>query len=199
MTKPPWIGGLLAGGASRRMGRTKAGLPMPDGRNLATPAAEALAALCGEVYILGHGAGTEGLPFPRLDDPTPGQGPLGGLMGLLSHRPNRRYLILPCDLPAVRQAALAPLLEGLGQGLACAYRLPSGRWMSLPLALSYQAADLLEDHLRQGRLALKHLLDALPAKGLAADEALLAELKGLNTRKEWEATLGAFPQANGEG
>ena len=78
---------LLAGGRSRRMGRDKALLPLPDGRRLWQRQLAVLESLHpAELFI--SGSAREGVPslIPCLDDETPGLGPLGGIVAALVFR-----------------------------------------------------------------------------------------------------------------
>ncbi len=93
------LGVVLAGGASRRMGRDKAALPW-TGTTLAHRAAEVLAEVCGEVAIAGPAAlapaGAE-----AVADVFPGCGPLAGLHAGLERAGGRPVFALACDLPFV--------------------------------------------------------------------------------------------------
>ena len=123
---PPLLGGLLVGGASRRMGRPKALIEV-GGTTLAERAAAALAPHVERVVLLGAGpvppalggleriadaalapGGTAG-PGERLDawPPSSGGGPLAALLAALRAAPAAAGVLCPCDLPAVRPEAVA--------------------------------------------------------------------------------------------
>jgi molybdopterin-guanine dinucleotide biosynthesis protein A len=100
---------VLAGGASRRMGRDKAALAVA-GETLAARAARLLLGLCPRVVLADGGRGL--LPdLPSLPD-APGQGPAAGILGAAQAWPGHPLLVLACDLPRVPAALLAALLGG---------------------------------------------------------------------------------------
>ncbi len=102
------VGIVLAGGASRRMGRDKAQLAI-DGVSLAAAAAQRLATVCSEVAVADGGRRV--LPeLPSLAD-GPGRGPAAGILGAAAVYPGRPLLVLACDLPAVPAALLAALAQ----------------------------------------------------------------------------------------
>jgi molybdopterin-guanine dinucleotide biosynthesis protein A len=106
------LGAVLAGGRSSRFGSDKA-LALYRGRALIAHAAEALAAQCDAVVIVGRDhRGLTCIP----DWPAPGRGPLGGVAGALRHALANGFeqvltcgvdnIGLPSDLP--RQLTPAP-------------------------------------------------------------------------------------------
>jgi molybdenum cofactor guanylyltransferase len=108
----PLYGGLLVGGASRRMGRPKALLATADG-TLAERAAAALRPAVERLVLLGDGPVPASLAgLPRLVDAAlPGAaagpaGPLGGLLAALRWAPQAAWVLCPCDLPRVRPEAV---------------------------------------------------------------------------------------------
>lgn len=99
---------MLAGGASRRMGRDKAALVVA-GKSLAERAAERLREICSEVCLADGGRGL--LPgCPSLRD-GPGEGPAAGILGAAAAYRGRSLLVLACDLPRVPVALLAALAQ----------------------------------------------------------------------------------------
>jgi len=102
------VGVVLAGGASRRMGRDKAALAIA-GETLAARAARRLRAVCARVAVADGGRGlVPGLP--SLPD-GPGDGPVAGILGAARALPGHPLLVLACDLPGVPEALLADLAE----------------------------------------------------------------------------------------
>ena len=108
---PPFAAVLLAGGRSRRMGRDKALLPLADGQVLWQRQLAVLASLRpAELFI--SGPEREGLPasVTRLEDATPGLGPLGGIAAALSAMRSTRLVVLAVDLPWMTAGFLGRLL-----------------------------------------------------------------------------------------
>ena len=119
---PPLLGGLLVGGASRRMGRPKA-LVEVGGVTLAGRAAAALAPHVERLVLLGDGpvppelAALERLVDAPLAPLAPASsssaapaGPLAALLAALRAEPGSAWLLCPCDLPSVREEAVAWLV-----------------------------------------------------------------------------------------
>jgi molybdopterin-guanine dinucleotide biosynthesis protein A len=106
---------LLAGGASRRMGRDKALLPLPDGRLLWQRQLGVLQELTPtELYI--SGPAKDGYPAAvrRLEDARPGLGPLSGIAAGLRVLQAPLLVVLAVDLPMMTAAFLQRLLEACG-------------------------------------------------------------------------------------
>lgn len=107
-------GGVLIGGASRRMGRPKHRLVV-GGRELARTVAEALGgAGCDPVWQVG---GDDPVPgVPALADRWPGEGPLGGVLTVLdaaaATSPDiAAVVVAACDLPGLDSATVAGLVH----------------------------------------------------------------------------------------
>lgn len=185
------VGIVLAGGASSRMGRDKARLPLPDrraGMSLPALAAERLAAVCAEVAVADGGRGLlAGLP--TLADGA-GQGPAAGILGAAAAYPGRRLLVLACDLPRVPAALLAEL----ARPAAADWSVPRWQGRLEPLCASYGPAALaaLGRRVERGLLALHRLTEeALAVRVLEGDELARFGDPGkiflnLNTPEDWE-------------
>lgn len=110
------VGAVLTGGASRRMGRTKALIEV-DGVPMAGRVADALA-LAGCRSVIAYGGDPvelEALGLPVLPDRYPGSGPLGGVLGVLelfaeSDLHIDGVFVVACDLPALRGGHLAGMV-----------------------------------------------------------------------------------------
>lgn len=151
------IGIVLAGGASRRMGRDKAALEL-DGETLAAGAARRLAAVCLQVALADRGR--QLVPgLPSLPD-GPGRGPAAGLLGAAHAHPGRPLLVLACDLPHVPVPLLEELLRRDGSDRSD-WVLPRWQRGSEPLCALWRPRSLavLEDRVTRGLYALWSLAE----------------------------------------
>ena len=107
-------GVVLAGGASRRMGRDKAFVEV-DGRPLVALAADALlAAGAAEVLVVGGDRQALGaLGYTVVPDRYPGEGPLGAVLTAFAAAREPLVAVLACDLPRVAGAGVAAVVAGL--------------------------------------------------------------------------------------
>ncbi len=156
-------GVVLAGGASRRMGRTKAVVEV-DGRMMADRVLDALRAVrLGPVFVYGGDADDLGvLGADVVAEQYPGEGPVGGVLGTLDHLAGcaDAALILPCDIPFVDATTLRRLLV-----VATTERVVVARTTRLepmcalwPLGCRNAIADLFAD----GERAMHRVIDACP-------------------------------------
>ena len=111
------IGFVLAGGASRRMGRDKALLPVA-GVPMARRVADALGeAGCSPVLAVGGDAGAlAALGLPVVADGWPGEGPLGALATVADTMAARGWahrdaVVVACDLPWLDAATVWRLID----------------------------------------------------------------------------------------
>jgi molybdopterin-guanine dinucleotide biosynthesis protein A len=113
------VGAVLTGGASRRMGRTKALIEL-DGVPMARRVADALA-LAGCTSVIASGGDPvelEPLGLLVVPDRHPGSGPLGGVLGALelfaeSDLHIDGVFVAACDLPALRGEDLAGMVDAV--------------------------------------------------------------------------------------
>ncbi|NVJ96662.1 MAG: molybdenum cofactor guanylyltransferase [Alphaproteobacteria bacterium] len=105
-----FTGVILAGGASRRMGRDKA-MIAHNGKPLIQHMAKILTeAGAEEMVILGRPDLPGGIP-----DHTPGAGPVTALVDYLASRPSgSRHIIIPVDMPALKPEAIIRLARMKG-------------------------------------------------------------------------------------
>lgn len=113
-TRPVLIGVVLTGGASRRMGRTKALIEV-CGTPMASRVADALCDAGCESVVLYGGDPIELAPLDRpvLADRYPGEGPLGGILGVLELFADQAtdLLIVACDLANLSSTDLIALID----------------------------------------------------------------------------------------
>lgn len=109
-------GAVLAGGASRRMGRAKAFIEI-DGRPMVRRVVDALVAAGADpVTVIGGDASRlRALGLDTVADRHPGEGPLGGIITALGvHAEAMAVAVLACDLLAVAPSEV----QRLGAALA---------------------------------------------------------------------------------
>jgi len=105
------IGFILAGGASRRMGRSKAFLDL-GGVTVIERVASLLKPLFAEVAISTNDPERYGhLGLPVYRDLVSDCGPLGGIYTALKRSPNFANFFVPCDMPFVREDHIRRLMD----------------------------------------------------------------------------------------
>ncbi len=172
---------LLAGGASRRLGRDKATLmvPGPEGPEpLWRHQLRTLSEL-GPAEVLLSGPARPGFPegLRCVPDAVPGTGPVGGLAATLATARSQRVLVLAIDLPMVPEVFLRELLE-----LATAECgvVPVGPHGYEPLVAVYPraAVEVFEAAGRAGNLRLQPLVAKLVAAERLRPRPIRPEEKG---------------------
>ena len=167
------VGVALAGGASRRMGRDKAGLRL-GGRTLLESAVIRLAEVCAEVLVADRGRGSmpAGLAEPILAVADGhGHGPAAGILGAAAARPERPLLVLACDLPRIPSALLAALAAAPGDAV-----IPIRGGRLEPLCALYRPPALaaLAAQVERGVDAVHRLTEVDSLDLILLDEAALA-------------------------
>jgi molybdopterin-guanine dinucleotide biosynthesis protein A len=180
-------GYVLAGGASRRMGRDKALLPV-GGVPLVAHVAGILVEAAGSCAIVAPRGRYEGLGFPVLADGWPGEGPLGGIRTALESGEADWHVIAAVDLPRLRTEYLRELLAAARTAGRTAVPVHADGGLE-PLCGVYRAGDLaeLQRFFDAGGRRVKDFLREIPVHGVAADEE---SLSNVNTPAQWEAVQG---------
>lgn len=165
------LGVVLAGGASRRMGRDKAVLPW-TGTTLVHRAATVLAQVCGEVVIAGPAALARA-GRQTVADHFPGQGPLAGLHAGLERAGDRPILALACDMPFVGAELLRHLAE-VADGRRRGAWVAAGDSGVQPLCGVYAPAGraVARRRLRDGKLSVLGFWEAVGGAAVTIDAAL---------------------------
>lgn len=205
------VGIVLAGGASRRMGRDKALLEI-DGRSLAERAAARLREAVAEVAVADGGRGLVA-DLPSLPDSAVsrggrggpgGRGPVAGILGAAHAYPGRALLVLACDLPGVPAALLRALAApSIGRQADWAdWVVPRHAGGLEPLCSLYapRALAVLEERVAGGLLSLWDLAETsglavryFEGEALAAfgpPEQMFANLNTPADLAEWASWAG---------
>ena len=159
-----FVGAVLTGGASRRMGADKATLVI-GGVAMAARVAAALRD-AGAVDVAVVGLPVEG--EHHVADRHPGAGPLGGVLSALAWSEGRRLVVAPCDLLTPDPAAFGALAGALETSGALA--AIAGLDDPLPVALRAEAAGLLEAAFAAGERSLRG--------GVAVLDPIVVDLPG---------------------
>lgn len=190
------LGVILCGGMSSRMGKDK-GLILNKEKLWAAQAKELLESLGLPTIVsvrreqLGQYAGT--LPNCQLlpdSQEIEVPGPLRGLLSVHLSYPEKHLMVLACDMPFMKAAAISRLLEEYPkcQGEALAYRKASG---VEPLCGIYGAKGLQKilEWSRKGtlkRFSMHHVLDLLGAAYLEPESSWNTFFLNINTPADIE-------------
>lgn len=146
---------ILAGGASRRMGRDKAVIEVGGQSLLSRAVATVRRAGASEVFISGRKGGNYAeVDCPVLFDAKPGCGPLGGIESALSVMSSPLLLVLAVDLPRMTATFLRRLISRCDANTGV---VPKWRGELEPLAALYpkRCHALVLEALRQDHLAAR--------------------------------------------
>jgi len=179
-------GFVLAGGRSSRMGRDKALLEF-NGETLIELALRKLKAVCADVAIAG--GSPELARFGRvIADPTPGLGPLGGIVAALEQSTCERNLFLAVDMPFVPAAVLQALVAADGPEMVLLAQA-DGYVQPLCGIYSRRALPVVREELLARRLKVKDAVEATSAVG-HLQFADLAWFRNLNTPDDFLVATG---------
>lgn len=185
---------VLAGGASTRMGRNKALLPV-RGRPLIAHIIERLRPLADEVIVVARDAALYAfLGVPVATDRYPGIGPLAGLHAALAEAHGDLVALVACDMPFVKREVFAHLIA-LAPGVDVVMPRVGGR--EEPLHAVYRRPTCLpavEATIAQGGRRLIAFLPQVRVRYVDEDElrALdpgLESFANVNTPAEWEEAV----------
>ena len=158
MSLPEFTGGVLAGGASTRMGRSKAGLSLGGETLLGRQCRLLRDAGAAEIWVSLHPDRPLTVPLPpevrSVDDADPDAGPLGGVERLLQVVRTEFLLLVAVDLPQLETGFLKELVGRTTPGVGV---VPWGAGDLEALAAVYprHGGSRLRDWLRQGGRAAR--------------------------------------------
>ncbi len=186
-------GVILAGGASRRMGRDK-GLLELDGRPLLAVIADRLRMVADEVIVVASRTDSYAAFADRcIADVYPGVGTLGGIhAGLLAAR-HQRAIVVGCDMPFLNPALLAWFVDAAEGADLVVLRHAEG---VEPLHAVYHKRCLpaIESTIRRGERCAFAFYDEIrvryvaPAE-IAAFDPELRSFRNVNTPAQWQSAL----------
>ena len=183
---------VLAGGASRRMGRWKAALPYGSGTLLEFQTAR-LAQIFEEVFVVAKeppafAAGPAGI----LLDGAPDHAAIHGLVRAIEESTDRVF-VLGVDLPALPEALIREIARrGIASPAAAVVPRANGRLQPLAAVWRRAALPAAAENLAAGELALHALVEAVGAEILEESEWRPLDPSGnafvnLNTLEQYAA------------
>jgi molybdopterin-guanine dinucleotide biosynthesis protein A len=182
------LGGLLAGGQSRRMHANKAAAALADGRRLSDLPIAALRATCDDVVILGHGEGCDA-SLERVADAEPGGGPVTGLLSLARADHARHFVVIACDMPYVRPDDLRALLSAAWDGGAAIFASREGEKIQpLPCVFHEDQVAKLIELAEAGERRLARVIEALDPVRVPVPDERTRVFESINTPEQ----LGAL-------
>lgn len=170
---------VLAGGASRRMGRDKALVDWGGQRAVDRMFNLARAAGAAEILVSGR---DYGLPF--VADPSPLSGPVSGVItgvGALSRLHCVTALILAIDTPALEVSDLQPLIEAAGPGATY-------EGAPLPMVLTVSALPPAAE----GGWPLRRLAEQAGLSAIDCPDEVKERIRGANTVEERADLIARF-------
>lgn len=183
---------ILAGGASRRMGRDKVALPVGE-TTMIEHLVRRLSPAVDEAVVAG---GSVGAPGARLvEDRYPGAGPLAGMHAGLEAARYPWVWVIACDLPDV-DPALLPLLTSMTNGVDAVVPIVGGRVQGVCALYRRDLAPRIEDLLLTKARSVRAFLNAIEVRyldeaELRTSDPELRSFRNLNTPADYEAWLRA--------
>jgi molybdopterin-guanine dinucleotide biosynthesis protein A len=183
---------VLAGGASKRMGRPKAAMPWGAG-NLLEFQTGRLSALFREVFVVVKTAPDFPIgPATVLIDPAPDYAAMYGLVTALEAVEDRVF-VLAVDLPALTHDVVREIaVRGLKTAAPALLPEANGRLQPLAAVWRRSAARFARNRIVRGMLSLTALAEEVGADVLPEREWLKLDPSGnsfanLNTISDWAA------------
>lgn len=185
---------VLAGGASRRIGRDKAFLEL-DGRSLIEVVIERMAWVCAELLVVVNDVRPyAGLGVRVVEDRFRGVGVLGGLHAGLEAATHELTLAVGCDMPFLHLDLLRAF-AGWAEGFDVAVLRHEDGEQVEPLHAVYRRTCLpaMEAAIRAGRRRIISFFPQVRVRYVTSAEVApfdpdLSSFRNVNTPEEWEAT-----------
>lgn len=170
---------ILAGGASRRMGRDK-GLVKLRGRPLIEHVYAAARELGAEVFIAtNRPQDYRFLGLRMVSDREPRRGSLEGLRTALDAARTERVLVLACDMPLVRPALLKHMTSHTTTADALVPRFQE-RLQPFLAVYAQSCLEAVEAAIETGELEMKGFLGKLSLEELSEAEVLKHDPRGIS-------------------
>lgn len=187
----------MAGGRSRRMGKTKA-LLQYRGRPLIAQVYETLQPLFEDIFLVTNDPGIfDFLPCPKIPDRIPGKGPISGVDAALRYSRNPTVLVVGCDAPFLSPSLLKLLT---GKVVEADLVIPYGPRGAEPLCAVYGKGclPLIEESIRKGNFKLGELGKRLRTREVSMEEVAAVDpgflsFRNINTPGEYQTLTEKEP------
>jgi molybdopterin-guanine dinucleotide biosynthesis protein A len=177
----PFLGAVLCGGASTRMGTDKA-LIVVGGTTLAERACRVLAqGGANPVVCVGGDAGRlTSLGLTVVPDADPGEGPLGGVLTALAHSQSvsrAGAVVVACDMPQITVEVIDALITRASAAPAADIVWASSAAGVEPLLAAYRltCVDTLREAFDAGERALHRAVAGLRVESMALEDPAVAQ------------------------
>ncbi len=187
-----FLGVVLAGGLSTRMGEDKSRL-IVEGRQLWERQALLLEAIGADAVVVsgpeeGPWAGSR---YRAVADDQEKVGPMGGIFSVMQELRPDRVLVLAVDMPQMEAGFLLRLLDRASEcGVGVVPRV-NGFWEPLAAVYSQGLMPLLREHIESSNFELQKLVDEGVRRGLVAalecpEERARSCFLNVNTLQDWQ-------------
>lgn len=197
----PVTGIVLAGGASRRMGRDKALLEL-DGRPLIAVVLERLTPVCAERLVVANDTQRYGrFGVPVIPDRFPGVGVLGGLHAGLQAAAHDLVLAVGCDMPFLNPHLLRAFV-GWAEGVDVVVLRRDEQVETLHAVYRRTCLAAMEAAIRAGERRIISFFDQVRVRYatpemVAPFDPDLQSFRNVNTPAEWAAVQGSTRLSSG--
>jgi molybdenum cofactor guanylyltransferase len=180
---------VLAGGRSRRMGTDKSMLPI-QGRPMIEHICWQLRATFTRVLISANEAQKFSfLGLEVIPDRIPDQGPLMAVASALEASTSELNLVVSCDLPQIKLAAVRRMLAEAEGADVVVPRTKDGQEQPLFAVYRRSARRYMEDALTSGSRRLRHIYDLCRVRFIEFDDT--GWFINLNTKADYERFRGS--------
>ncbi|MBI4665544.1 MAG: molybdenum cofactor guanylyltransferase [Nitrospinae bacterium] len=146
------IAAILAGGASRRMGRDKSFIEV-DGVMMIERVIGAVKPVCSDIVIIANQPeGFHHLNLPIYPDIITGMGPLSGLHSAFANTGADEIFLAACDMPYISPAVAEKILAYPMNGFDAAIPFVNGLEQGLLARYSTKAMERFNDRIAEGSI-----------------------------------------------
>ena len=198
----PVTGVVLAGGASRRMGRDKAFLDL-GGRPLIAHVLERMGEVCAETLIVANDIPRyAGLGVRIVPDVFPGVGVLGGLHAGLAAARHDLILAVGCDMPFLNPALLRAFVAW-AEGYDVVALRRGDQVETLHAAYRRTCLGPMEEVIRSGQQRIISFFPQVRVRYVAPEDIFpldpdLRSFRNVNTPEEWAALQQELEQQDAD-